>query len=108
MISSRRRRQAATFVPLRHISGDSPVHRLWAGTKLVAVGAIGVTLSFFPWWAAGVLMAVFLAVVVRVARIPRGAWPRLPVWFYVALLVGGAVALVAGGPPALTIGGVHI
>jgi len=26
---------------LRHVPGDSPVHRMWAGTKLLVVGGIG-------------------------------------------------------------------
>ncbi|MGI8491457.1 MAG: energy-coupling factor transporter transmembrane component T family protein [Acidimicrobiales bacterium] len=93
---------------MRQISGDSPVHRLWAGTKLLAVMVLGTTLSYFPWWPAGALMAAFLLVVARLARIPSGALPRLPGWVWALLGLGAALALLAGGAPVVVVAGAHV
>jgi energy-coupling factor transport system permease protein len=81
---------------------------LWAGTKLLAVAAISITLSYFPSWASIGVVLVLLLVAVLVARVPGGAWPRPPKWFWMILLVTGALASVAGGSPHLTIGGVTL
>lgn len=91
---------------LREIKVDSPVHRLWAGTKILAVAGVSVTLSYFPTWGAlGVMVALLLATVL-VARIPAGAWPRLPRWFWVTIVLFGALSSSAGGSPHLRLGGV--
>src|SRR5690606_16831819 len=42
--------QRRAVVLLRPVPGDSVVHRLWAGTKLLVVAAIGVLLTFYPGW----------------------------------------------------------
>ena len=39
-------RQRALVVLLRPVPGDTVIHRLWAGTKLIAVAGIGVLLTF--------------------------------------------------------------
>ena len=43
-------RQRTPVVLLRPVPGDSVIHRLWAGTKLIAVAGIGVLLTFYPGW----------------------------------------------------------
>jgi energy-coupling factor transport system permease protein len=91
---------------LREIKVDSPVHRLWAGTKLLAVAGLSLTLSYFPSWGSIALMAVLLLGTAALARVPRGAWPRPPKWFWIALLIGSALAALAGHSPHLTVGGV--
>ena len=40
----------APVVLLRPVPGTSAIHDLWAGTKLLAVGAISVLLTFYPGW----------------------------------------------------------
>jgi energy-coupling factor transport system permease protein len=90
---------------LREIKSDTPVHRLWAGTKLLAVAAVSITLSYFPSWASIGLIAVLLAATAALARIPRGAWPRPPTWFWITLLVSGGLASLAGRSPHLTVAG---
>ena len=45
------RRTSRPVVLLRPVPGDSAVHRLWAGTKLIAVFGISVLLTFYPGWA---------------------------------------------------------
>lgn len=101
-----RDRKSARINLLREIKVDSPVHRLWAGTKLLAVAGMSVTLSYFPSWGCIGLMAVVLLVTTQLARVPSGAWPRPPVWFWITILVTGALASIAGGPPHVTVGGV--
>ncbi|HKH53259.1 MAG TPA: energy-coupling factor transporter transmembrane protein EcfT, partial [Mycobacterium sp.] len=39
-------RQRKPVVLLRPVPGDSIIHRLWAGTKLIVVAGIGVLLTF--------------------------------------------------------------
>jgi energy-coupling factor transport system permease protein len=95
----------ARITLLREIKTDSPVHRLWAGTKLLAVAAVSITLSYFPSWASIGLIAALLAATAALARIPRGAWPRPPTWFWIALLVSGGLASLAGRSPHLTVAG---
>jgi energy-coupling factor transporter transmembrane protein EcfT len=117
MLTARRRREESglpdapehrppRITLLREIKIDSPIHRLWAGTKLVAVGAVSVVLPYFPSWGALGVVVVLLAVTTVLARVPKGAWPRLPGWFWITLLVSGALASVAGGSPHVRVGGV--
>ena len=96
-----RRRRTGGFTLLRTIPGDSPVHQLWAGTKLIAIGLLGVSLSLRPSWAGIGLVAVTVLAAARLARIPRGAVPRLPVWFWATLVVAAFLSLPAGGSPVV-------
>lgn len=96
----------ARITLLREIKVDSPVHRLWAGTKLLALAGMSVTLSYFPTWGAlGVVIALLLATVL-LARIPAGAWPRIPAWFWATIVLFGALSSSAGGSPHVHLGGV--
>ena len=98
-------RRPPRIILLREIPGDSPVHRLWAGTKLVSVAGLSVVLSYYPSWGALGLTACLLLTAGLIAHIPRGALPRPPFWFWIILLVTGGLASVSGGSPHLTIGG---
>ena len=108
--AARRRRPDEPYRPpqfnlMREVKIDSPVHRLWAGTKILVIAGLSVTLSYFPSWASIGLVLAFLLVSVLVARIPAGAWPRPPVWFWLAIAVTGALAAGAGGAPYIHVGG---
>jgi energy-coupling factor transporter transmembrane protein EcfT len=81
---------------LRHVPGDTPVHRLWAGTKLLAVAGVSVVLSLRPTWPVALLVAVALAATLRLARIPRGAAPRLPRWFWASIVAAVAFSGLSG------------
>jgi energy-coupling factor transport system permease protein len=110
-VLSRRRRVDEPYRPpqvnlLREVKVDSPVHRLWAGTKLLVVMGVSVILSYFPSWGAIGVVFVLLAATVLLGRIPAGAWPRPPLWFWIALVVAGGLASIAGGKPHLHVGGV--
>jgi energy-coupling factor transporter transmembrane protein EcfT len=100
----RSRRRPPQLTLLREIRRDTPVHRIWAGTKLLAVAALSVTLSFFPTWGAvGVIAGLLLATAV-LARIPPGAAPRPPMWFWLTVVVAGSLTVVSGGSPYVHIG----
>ncbi len=103
-----RNRQPKPLVLLRPVPGTSAIHRLWAGTKLIVVFAFGVLLTFYPGWVPIALVAVLIAVTVRLAGIPRGVLPTIPLWLWLLLLLGGVTAAFAGGPPVLDIGSLHL
>lgn len=93
---------------LREIKGDSPVHRLWAGTKLLAVMGLSICLSYFPTWPCIGAMTALLLGATLLARIPAGALPRPPRWFWYLILVTGGLASLAGGSPYVHIGRIHL
>jgi energy-coupling factor transport system permease protein len=96
------------FNVLREVKIDSPIRRMWAGTKILAMAGLSVTLSYFPSWGAIGVVSALLLVTLLVARIPSGAWPRPPKWFWLALIFTGVLATAAGGSPHLTIAGAKL
>lgn len=105
---TRRRRLTSSFVFLRQVPGTSPVHRLWAGTKLVAVGALGLTVSFLPTWPTVAVVAGFVVGAGLLARVPLGALPRFPLVFWVFLAAGAVLTVVAGGAPYAHLAGFSV
>jgi energy-coupling factor transport system permease protein len=111
--ASRRPRPSGPYRPpqlnlLREVKTDSPVHRLWAGTKLLVVAGLSITLSYFPSWGAIGVVAALILTAVLLARIPAGAWPRPPRWFWIAILVTAALASGAGGAPHVDVIGLRL
>ncbi len=103
------RRKTMELHLLRYVPGSSPVHRTWAGTKLVAVTAFGLTLSLKASWAAEAVLAVALVGTWLLARIPIGAIPRFPRWIlWLVLGLSAVPALLSGGRPYLNLGGAAI
>lgn len=96
-----RTRQRRQLVLLRPVPGNSVIHRLWAGTKLIVVFAVSLVLAFYPGWAAIGLMAALAAVTVWLARIPGGALPSVPRWLWFLVLLGCVTATLGGGEPVL-------
>ena len=47
-----KRRRDTELRMLRYLPGDSVVHRLWAGTKIVVAAAVSLALSLRPTWRA--------------------------------------------------------
>ncbi|MCX5045646.1 energy-coupling factor transporter transmembrane protein EcfT [Aldersonia sp. NBC_00410] len=78
-------------VVLRRVPGNSAVHRLWAGTKMLAVVAISVLLMFVPSWPVLGVVTVFLLAVALIARVPPTAVPRPPWWFWGLMVLGGLI-----------------
>ncbi|HLR99592.1 energy-coupling factor transporter transmembrane protein EcfT [Mycolicibacillus parakoreensis] len=88
-------------VLLRPVPGTSVVHELWAGTKLLAVSAISVLLTFYPGWVPIAAVAALVLLGARLAHIPAGALPTVPRLLWILLLIGGGMAALAGGSPQL-------
>lgn len=104
-MSSRQRRPV---VLLRPVPGDTVIHRLWAGTKLITVLALALLLMFYPGWLPIALVTVLVTAAVVLARIPRGALPSIPGWLWLILLLGGVTAAFAGGTPIVSLGGLEL
>ena len=65
-------------------------------------------MSLVPSWSAiGVMIALLLGGCL-LARVPWGAVPRPPIWFWVVILVGGALTVFSGGRPEIAVAGGHI
>jgi energy-coupling factor transport system permease protein len=97
-------KQRRPVVLLRPVPGRTPVHELWAGTKLITVALIGVLLALFPGWISMALVAGLVLVTARLARVPRGALPTVPRWLWTVLVIGAVVAAFAGGQPYFELG----
>lgn len=103
---ARRREPEITF--LRLVPGDSFVHRLWAGTKLIVAFVLALTASISPsWFTLGVLGGLVLLGLL-VAGIPLGAFPRLPRGLYVLLAIGLAIDALSTASPVVHLGPVSI
>ncbi|WP_306360206.1 energy-coupling factor transporter transmembrane protein EcfT [Nocardia sp. CC227C] len=86
---------------LREVPVASPVHRLWAGTKMIAAFAVSILLMFIPSWPVLGICVAFLAAVWITARLPLGTLPRFPWWFWAGLLLGALINLPIGGAAVL-------
>ena len=94
-------RQARPVVLLRPVPGDSVIHRLWAGTKILVVFGFSLLLSFYPgWWVIG-LTGALVIVAAWLAHIPRGALPSIPRWLWLLLLFGMVTAALGRGEPVI-------
>lgn len=65
--------QRRPLMLMRPVPGPSPIHALWAGTKLLAVLAISVLLTITPSWPAIGLVALLILVTAGLAGISPGA-----------------------------------
>ncbi|BBX91855.1 energy-coupling factor transporter transmembrane protein EcfT [Mycolicibacterium boenickei] len=102
------RGQRKPVVLLRPVPGDTVIHRLWAGTKLLAVAGIGVLLTFYPGWVPIAFVAVLVLVTARLAHIPRGVLPSIPFFLWILLVIGAGLAALAGGSPFVDIGSIQV
>jgi len=89
---------------LRLVPGTTVVHRMWAGTKLLALVVLTATLSIAPTWPTIAVMAALVVAAVGVARIPAGAAPRLPRWFVAGFAITAVLAFLSGGAPTVHLG----
>jgi energy-coupling factor transport system ATP-binding protein len=102
------RRQRRPVVLLRPVPGRSPIHELWAGTKLIVALGISILLTLYPGWATIGLVAAMVLAGARVARIPRGVLPSPPRWLWILLVIVGVTAALAGGSPQVHVGAVTL
>jgi energy-coupling factor transport system permease protein len=101
-------KQRRPVVLLRPVPGDSVIHRLWAGTKLIVVAVIGVLLTFYPGWVPITLVGILVLVSARLAGVSRGALPSVPRWLWFVVLLTGILSIFSGGSPHLTVVGVTV
>jgi energy-coupling factor transporter transmembrane protein EcfT len=104
----RRRRQLADLHVLRYVPGSGPLHRAWAGSKIVSLALVSVALVFWPSWGASGLAGSVLLVGFLAARLPRGVLPRLPRWVILVLLLGAVLALTSGTKPYVSLAGLRV
>lgn len=83
-------------VILREVPVDSPVHRLWAGTKMIWVFVFSVLLMFTPSWTLLGLGTVVLIGIGLAARLPLGTLPRFPWWIWIGILIGAGINAPVG------------
>jgi energy-coupling factor transporter transmembrane protein EcfT len=93
---------------LRVVPGSSPVRRLWAGTKLLALVAVSVTLTIAPTWPAVAVEGALIVAGLLVGRIPAGARPKPPRLLLIGLAIGAGLALLSGGSPTIDVAGASI
>ncbi|WP_030522772.1 energy-coupling factor transporter transmembrane component T family protein [Nocardia rhamnosiphila] len=88
-------------VLLRRVPVASPVHNLWAGTKMIAAFLISLLLMILPSWPILGIMIVFLIAIGLVARLPLGVLPRLPLLFWLLIALGALINVPVGGTAVL-------
>lgn len=103
--TKRPRRPVVLLVP---VPGNSVIHQLWAGTKLLVVVGTAVLLTFYPGWVTIGLLGGLTVAAVWLAHIPRGALPTVPRWMWLVIGVGFVTAALSGGSPMIWVGGLHV
>ncbi|MGW1742800.1 CbiQ family ECF transporter T component [Nocardia sp. NPDC001965] len=88
-------------VLLRRVPVTSPVHNLWAGTKMIGAFLISLLLMVLPSWPILGIMIVFLIAIGIVARLPLGVLPRLPFLFWLLIGLGALINVPVGGTAVL-------
>ncbi|MGE0221550.1 CbiQ family ECF transporter T component [Mycolicibacterium sp.] len=108
MTARTERKPRRQVVLLRPVPGDTVIHRMWAGAKLLIVAGIGVLLTFYPGWVPIGAVALLVVAAAVLARIPRGVLPTIPRWLWVLLALGALTATFAGGSPVVSVGSVEV
>jgi energy-coupling factor transporter transmembrane protein EcfT len=93
---------------VRFVPGTSPLHRMWAGTKLVALGLLSIALLVWPSWKSIGIVGALVLIAFLAARLPRGISPRLPWWLGGVVAAGAVLALVSGGRPEAHLGSLRL
>ena len=93
---------------VRFVPGTSPLHRMWAGTKLVALGALSIALLLWPSWRSIGIVGALVLIAFLAAHLPSGISPRLPRWLGGIIVAGAVIALVSGGKPDVHLGSLEL
>jgi energy-coupling factor transporter transmembrane protein EcfT len=101
-------RRRPELIVLRLLPNRSPLHELWAGTKVLFVAAIAIMVSLRPTWSSFAVAAVLVGAGIVVARVPAGAVPRLPRWIFLVFLLGVVLDARSGTPPVVHPAGVAV
>ncbi|MDF0528633.1 DUF2232 domain-containing protein [Tsukamurella sp. 8F] len=104
----RRRRPDLSTVLGRPLPGPTPAHRLWVGTKLGALTAMGVVVGVWTnWWVLGA-SAMLLAGWFVLAGSPWRAVPKMPRLFWVFAVVSLVITGIGSGKTSATVLGTTI
>lgn len=93
---------------MRPVPGPSPIHNLWAGTKLGIVLVVSVLLTISPSWQAIGLTALLIVLAAMLAHIPYTCIPSVPRWIWIVVVAGSLFTIVNGGAPELQLGSVTV
>jgi energy-coupling factor transporter transmembrane protein EcfT len=99
-----RKRREAELTFLRLVPGDSLVHRLWPGTKLLAAAELALVASIAPTWLTLAVLSGVVGIGLLVAHIPLGAFPRLPRALYLLLAFGLGLDALSTTPTVVHLG----
>lgn len=102
------RRSNRRVVLLAPVPGTSPVHRLWAGTKLLIVIWFSGLLWFYPGWMMIGMVASLVFGTARLAHIPSGVLPSVPRRLWLLIVLALMATALAGGEPVAVIHGWHL
>src|SRR5690348_14377944 len=72
----------------QYVNGNSIIHHLWAGTKLIAVFALAIALVLLRWTPGYLICFAVLALTVWLARLPVGYLWRSSRFFIIILFIG--------------------
>ncbi|ORV50258.1 hypothetical protein AWC02_05075 [Mycolicibacter engbaekii] len=89
---------------MRPVPGTSPIHALWAGTKLIAVLAISAVLTIKPTWPVIGLVVLLVVITAALAGISPRCIPSIPRGIWAILAVGSLLTIANGGGPQITLG----
>jgi energy-coupling factor transport system permease protein len=106
--AAKAKRPPRPVVLLVPVPGNTVIHKLWAGTKLLVVLGTAVLLTFYPGWVTIGLLGALTVAAVWLAHIPRGALPSVPRWLWLVIALGFVTAALSGGPPMVWVGGLHV
>ncbi|WP_078278190.1 energy-coupling factor transporter transmembrane component T family protein [Mycobacteroides franklinii] len=96
--------QRRPLMLMRPVPGPSPIHALWAGTKLIAALAISVLLTVTPSWIAIGLVALLILSTAALAGISPRCIPSIPRGVWLLVVAGSLFTIVNGGAPELRLG----
>jgi energy-coupling factor transport system permease protein len=93
----------------RYLPGNSPIHNLWAGTKIIGLVLISISLSLVAGWWPFLVCALFIALVFLLSKLPLAVLKLLPGRILLlAVLLDLGFSFLAGGRPAIQIGKLHL
>ncbi|GLZ49387.1 hypothetical protein Acsp06_55720 [Actinomycetospora sp. NBRC 106375] len=101
------RRLRGALGAVRTLPGPSPMHRVWAGTKIAALLAMALALAIDPTWPTLGAATAALLTGALAARLPRGAIPRPPRWLLI-WLPAIVLSTVSTRPPLVDVLGTEL
>ncbi|OBI09718.1 hypothetical protein A5715_12130 [Mycolicibacter heraklionensis] len=93
---------------MRPVPGHSPMHDLWAGTKLVGVLAISILLTLAPTWPVIGLVGFLVLIAAALGGISVRCIPSVPRGIWLIFVVGSLLTIANGGAPEITLGPVTV